>query len=71
MALDRVSRLAGAHARYAYGSAIPLLGQSVTRIEDEAERRAFNQRVVAEFLSGQAPVGLVMYMILQSILLMT
>jgi len=63
MAVDSDSRRAGDLARVAYGTAIRHVGQRSTPIEDEAERRAFNERVLAEFLGGQAPVGLIMYII--------
>jgi hypothetical protein len=69
MTADRDSRAAGAHARYGYGSVIPRLGRAIVRIEDESEREAFIQRVVAEFLSGQAPFAFLMYVIpLQTII---
>jgi hypothetical protein len=69
MTADPVSRGAGAHARYGYGSVIPLIGQAIVSIEDESERRAFIERVVAEFLSGAAPFAFVMYVIpLQTII---
>jgi hypothetical protein len=48
-------------ARYAYGSLFLVAGMLTTQIEDVAERRAFNERAVVEFYSGNVPVGLMLH----------
>jgi len=54
---DPVSKRAGMIGRYAHGSLWPVIGMTLTQIEDVDERRAFTERALTALCSGTEPLG--------------
>lgn len=58
---DPESKRAGIIARFAFGSLFHVVGEMVSPIEDENERRDFVEKALVEFCSGTAPVAMMTY----------
>jgi hypothetical protein len=63
--IDPIARRAGRVARFAYGAVMPMAGMWAAQIEDIDERRAFNEKALNEFTSGEAPVALALWVYLK------